>query len=67
MQGEVGGEVGASTPVLLRALWLSLSLPHPVYQLASWKKPSGKTTKDLRGNVHAGKRAARAAPPLGSS
>lgn len=65
MQGEVGrGEVGVSNPVLLKALWLSLSVPLPVYQLASWKKPSGKTTKDLRGNVQAGKRAARVAPPL---
>lgn len=56
--------MGASTPVLLRALERSLSLPLPVYQLASWKKVPGKTTKGLRGNVHAGERTARTAPPL---
>lgn len=66
MRGREGGKVGASTPVLLRALGFSLSLPLPVYPLASWKKPPGKTTRDLRGNVYAEERTTGAAwPSLG--
>lgn len=57
--GKCGKGGGPGQSVLPRALGLSLSPPLPIYWLASWKEPSGRTAKDQRDTC-----AARAVPPL---
>lgn len=50
----MGEEGRLHQSILQRTLGFALSPPLPIYWLASWKEPSGRTAKDLRDNVQRG-------------